>query len=482
MEKKDKIQYFLNFVADALSLVCSVLLAWFITGPALDILLDYTREDWGQFILILAFAFLVVFLGFNGASGLTRRGWKSELLLCIQNTALLAAALAVALLLTKATMLESRYMYVGVLGLHCIFLYLTHTALKTYLNKYFYKANFATMVGVITTSDRAAPLLRDLKKDWAKKLNGVVLLDAAAPGGKVEGIPVAAVYEGALDWLRREPLDEVYVSVPYQSGDSLRPLLNEMESMGLCVHLNVTVLEPYTAAADDADGAWFPRLHTQVETAGGVPFVTISAADHDFGAMMIKRLMDVVGALVGLVLSVPIIAVTAIPLKLESPGPLFFKQKRVGRNGRPFYIYKLRSMYTDAEQRKQELMAQNKMQGLMFKMDDDPRVTKVGKFIRRTSIDELPQFWNVLRGDMSLVGTRPPTVDEYEQYDSHHKRRLSMKPGITGLWQVSGRSDIQDFEEVVKLDVTYIDHWSLALDLRILAKTVTVVLRRTGAE
>ena len=115
-------------------------------------------------------------------------------------------------------------------------------------------------------------------------------------------------------------------------------------------------------------------------------------------------------------------------------------------------------------------------------MDDDPRITRVGRFIRRTSIDELPQFWNVLRGDMSLVGTRPPTLDEYEQYDSHHKRRLSMKPGITGLWQVSGRSDIQDFEEVVKLDVAYIDHWSLALDMRILFKTVGVVLRRTGAE
>ena len=139
-------------------------------------------------------------------------------------------------------------------------------------------------------------------------------------------------------------------------------------------------------------------------------------------------------------------------------------------------------MYTDAEQRKQELMAQNKMQGLMFKMDDDPRVTKVGKFIRRTSIDELPQFWNVLRGDMSLVGTRPPTVDEYEQYDSHHKRRLSMKPGITGLWQVSGRSDIQDFEEVVKLDVWYIDNWSLKLDVKLLFKTIAVVIKRTGAE
>ena len=136
----------------------------------------------------------------------------------------------------------------------------------------------------------------------------------------------------------------------------------------------------------------------------------------------------------------------------------------------------------DAEERKKELMAKNEMNGLMFKMQDDPRITKVGKFIRKTSIDELPQFFDVLCGNMSLVGTRPPTVDEYSQYDSHHKRRLSMKPGITGLWQVSGRSDIQDFEEVVKLDVTYIDHWSLALDLRIFAKTVAVVLRRTGAE
>ncbi len=130
----------------------------------------------------------------------------------------------------------------------------------------------------------------------------------------------------------------------------------------------------------------------------------------------------------------PIIAIVAIPLKIESPGPLFFrKQKRVGRNGRYFYIHKLRSMYIDAEERKKELMAQNEMNGLMFKMEDDPRVTKVGKFIRKTSIDELPQFFDVLRGDMSLVGTRPPTVDEYKQYESYHKRRLSMKPGITGL-------------------------------------------------
>ena len=184
----------------------------------------------------------------------------------------------------------------------------------------------------------------------------------------------------------------------------------------------------------------------------------------------------------GCIISIPIIAITAIPLKLESPGPLFFKQKRVGRNGRVFYIHKLRSMYMDAEERKKELMAQNEMNGLMFKMQDDPRITKVGKFIRKTSIDELPQFFDVLRGDMSLVGTRPPTLDEYKQYESHHKRRLSMKPGITGLWQVSGRSDIEDFEDVVKLDVEYIDNWSLWGDIKILFKTVWVVFAGRGAK
>ena len=197
---------------------------------------------------------------------------------------------------------------------------------------------------------------------------------------------------------------------------------------------------------------------------------------------VLKRLLDVAGGLLGCVISLPIIAIVAIPLKLESPGPLIFKQKRVGLNGRIFYIHKLRSMYIDAEERKKELMAQNEMNGLMFKMQDDPRITKVGKFIRKTSIDELPQFFDVLVWNMSLVGTRPPTVDEYNQYDSHHKRRLSMKPGITGLWQVSGRSKIQNFEDVVSLDVQYIDHWSLWGDIKLLFKTVAVVFSGHGAE
>ena len=179
---------------------------------------------------------------------------------------------------------------------------------------------------------------------------------------------------------------------------------------------------------------------------------------------------------------------------IASPGPIFFSQMRVGKNGKLFKIYKFRSMYMDAEERKKELMAQNKISdGLMFKMDFDPRIignkilpdgtrkTGIGEFIRKTSLDEFPQFINILLGDMSLVGTRPPTVDEWELYEPHHRARMSFRPGLTGMWQVSGRSNITDFEEVVKLDTQYISEWSLRLDVKILWKTVWSVLKSDGA-
>ena len=184
-----------------------------------------------------------------------------------------------------------------------------------------------------------------------------------------------------------------------------------------------------------------------------------------------------IGSLITILLSIVIVPL----IHLESPGPAIFKQVRIGRNGRRFQIYKFRTMYVDAEARKKELMKQNEMKGLMFKIKDDPRITKVGKFLRKTSLDEFPQFFNVLKGEMSLVGTRPPTEDEFLQYEERHKRRLSLKPGITGLWQVSGRNSIYDFEEVVNLDLEYIDKWSVWLDIRLLIQTVYVVVFRRGA-
>ena len=199
----------------------------------------------------------------------------------------------------------------------------------------------------------------------------------------------------------------------------------------------------------------------------------------------VKRAFDIVfsGAVL-LVIAIPSL-VLAAAIRMESEGSPFYSQIRVGQT-RPdgslstFRMWKFRSMYKDAEERKKELESQNEMNGFMFKMKDDPRITKVGKFIRKTSIDELPQFYNVLKGDMSLVGTRPPTVDEFRQYESHQKRRLSAKPGITGLWQVSGRNEIKDFEDVVKLHVQYIDNWSIGLDIKIILKTIKVVFEKGG--
>jgi len=210
--------------------------------------------------------------------------------------------------------------------------------------------------------------------------------------------------------------------------------------------------------------------------------------------ILLKRAMDIVGGLVGCVLTLLLTLVIGPMIYIKSPGPIFFKQERVGKNGKKFKMYKFRSMYLDAEARKAELMKENRVKdGLMFKLDFDPRIIGceklpdgtvkkgIGNYIRDWSLDEFPQFFNVLKGDLSLCGTRPPTVDEWEKYDLHHRARLAIKPGITGLWQVSGRSNITDFEQVVELDKKYIREWSMGLDLRILVQTVKVVLGRDGS-
>ena len=204
--------------------------------------------------------------------------------------------------------------------------------------------------------------------------------------------------------------------------------------------------------------------------------------------------MDIAGGVAGCLITVVLLLFLGPAIYIQSPGPIFFKQVRMGRNGKKFYMYKFRSMYLDAEERKAELMKQNRVNdGLMFKLDWDPRIIGsrelpdgtlkkgIGNFIREWSLDEFPQFFNVLKGDMSLVGTRPPTVDEWEKYELHHRARLAVKPGITGLWQVSGRSSITDFNDVVKLDMEYINTWSIGLDIRILFKTVWAVFGKEGS-
>jgi anti-anti-sigma factor len=189
-----------------------------------------------------------------------------------------------------------------------------------------------------------------------------------------------------------------------------------------------------------------------------------------------KRVIDVIGSLIGLVITGVLIVPIAIAMKLEGPGPLFFSQERCGWMGRRFKLYKFRSMVPDAERRKHEI--KNEAEGAIFKASNDPRITRVGRFLRRTSLDELPQFWNVLQGSMSLVGTRPPTPDEMNQYDIPDWRRFDVKPGITGEWQVNGRSNIKNFEDIIRLDLRYQRNWSLAYDIKLLVKTITVIFSK----
>ena len=379
-------------------------------------------------------------------------------------------------------MLDSRYFTLAVPLINFVLLPIAHGLLKRSLLQIQSQSGLESLVGLISTQDRAELLINELQRDWSKRISGVAILEAPASeiGSTLAGVPVTANYDNFMDWIRQAALDEIYVDIPMDSGESFIPVLEEMESMGLTVHFRLLLLDRIEEhCCGETSAVRFSRI---LGRCAGGNIVTMGTLELKLRDRVLKRAMDIVGGLVGCIISVPIIAITAIPLKLESPGPLIFKQKRVGLNGRVFYIHKLRSMYMDAEERKKSLMTQNEMNGLMFKMQDDPRITKVGKFIRKTSIDELPQFFDVLRGDMSLVGTRPPTLDEYKQYESHHKRRLSMKPGITGLWQVSGRSNIEDFEEVVRLDVKYIDNWSLWGDIKILFKTVYVVFAGRGAK
>ena len=293
--------------------------------------------------------------------------------------------------------------------------------------------------------------------------------DSSSKNPALESIKLKELSFSTLEYVKRHQVDLVIFSVNHLVRRKIEHLIEAFSEMGIDSLITI-------------DSFAIETLETKLEDFGTTNVIRLSPRLFTDGELLLKRLMDIAGALVGCFICIIFGLIVAPLIFLEDPGPIIFKQKRVGRNGKFFYIYKFRSMYQDAEAKLQTLKDQNEMQGFMFKMKNDPRITKVGKFLRKTSIDELPQFFNVLEGSMSLIGTRPPTVDEYNQYSAHHKRRISIKPGITGLWQVSGRSEITDFEEIVRLDCFYIDHWSITGDIKILLKTFAAVFTGKGSE
>lgn len=415
--------------------------------------------------------YLIVAFVSQSHKEVVRRGYFDEAGAIIKLDVLVWTAMFLYLAFTKQTDTYSRIFYALVIVANLFLWGVVRFIWKKLIRSRMGKVSRQASLLVITSAEQARECVQKLNSEEYQGfvISGLILVDGTEAGEAVDGIPVVANGETLIDYVRLNVVDQVLIQ-GRGNFEEVQNLAKELLGMGIVVHISL-------------EDALETLPNKEINTLGSLDVVTASIRTASPVQLTVKRLMDICGAIVGLVITALAFLFVAPAIYIKSPGPIFFSQERMGRNGRRFKIYKFRSMYMDAEERKKELMESNKMQGLMFKMDDDPRIIKgIGHFIRNTSIDELPQFWNILKGDMSLVGTRPPTLDEFEQYQTHHKIRLSFRPGLTGLWQVSGRSNITDFEEVVRLDEAYIAQWSIALDIKILAKTVFVVFKRIGSE
>ena len=469
-QKRKTLENAIILMIDVLCLLIGVGVAFGIRFHLFFGSLEHGDQIWQVSFVSLLFTVIHLVIDFN--HHFFRRGYFEELIAVIKMQAVFAICWVVSLYAMHRTDDLSRAVFGYYLAVNVPFSYISRILLKQYMVKVYKKSKYSSRTLLITTSARVEEAIQNLLSynEWNRILKGIVLLDRDSQGDLVCGFPIVAGKENVLDYVVHNDIDEVFILASNIRREPLiQQWVSEMELMGIIVDVNIDIFDIESSGK------------RSLNRVGKYAVVTFARNIFSTRQMVAKRALDVAGSLVGMMI-LGIAAIFVAPaIKLESPGPVFFGQTRIGRNGRRFTFYKFRSMYQDAEERKKELMASNEVKGLMFKMENDPRITRVGQFIRKTSIDELPQFWNVLKGDMSLVGTRPPTVDEFEHYESKHKCRLSMTPGMTGLWQISGRSDIKDFDEVVKLDMQYIDNWSILLDIKIILLTVGVVFRGKGS-
>lgn len=434
-----------------------------------------------EYEILILFVYFVVILFYQAKKPLMKRSsWKELQVVCTINIQM-ALLLTLILYLLHAGTTVPRSFYILFFGFNTGLMYLGRMFLKKTMLVYYRDCENRRRLVLFANEENVLRMMQKYVTSYMYDYEaiGVITVCGHEKDRNLDikinrvkrgehGTYMESVLDPVEEYLKREAIDEALISMPESDSKSLRELIRFLENLGIAAHVTTNTFG-------------LGSREKTMEDFGIYHVLTYSPRIFEPTELFLKRLMDIAGGLAGVVLTLLLAVFVAPAIYLESPGPVIFKQVRIGRNGRRFHIYKFRSMYMDAEERKKELMDRNEMNGLMFKMKDDPRITRVGKFIRKTSIDEFPQFFNVLAGDMSLVGTRPPTEDEFMQYSERHKRRLSLKPGITGMWQVKGRSDISDFEEIVNLDLEYIDNWSIWLDIRLLFETVYVVLFQKGA-
>ncbi|HEV8659641.1 MAG TPA: sugar transferase, partial [Thermoanaerobaculia bacterium] len=330
--------------------------------------------------------------------------------------------------------------------------------------------NYRTVL-IVGTGRRALEVARMIvnHKYWGFKILGFVSDGHRLPNGWARFRIFGSVpdLKKILEQGRAEPIDEIVFAVTRKKLDEMKQIFLMCEELGIRTRVAMNFFQNRVA-------------RIEVEELEGVPFLTFTTTPSNETQLAAKRMLDVAVSLLVLALTMPVLLVAALCIKVTSPGSILFKQERIGLNGRIFMLYKLRTMIEDAHERRGEVTHLNEMTGPVFKANGDPRITRVGRWLRKFSLDEIPQLWNVLKGDMSLVGPRPPIPEEVASYHRWHRRRLSMKPGLTCLWQVSGRNEI-DFDRWMQLDLDYIDNWSPSLDLKILLRTIPAVLSGKGA-
>ena len=422
-----------------------------------------------RFVINLApmlFFFIGANLVLNNNRDFYIRGYLLELAHVIWNNIIMIAGTSFVLFFIRNYDIFSRLAILYFFIIDSLLMWVIHIALKKIIPRLYLHLLQEKSVLVIGSREFIDQYCDDIERarNFSDKIVGAVIYGESFTEGKAESIGLHKIEKvsditGLSEFCKNASLDEIVVGLDGREKEII-PVLDEVSRSGISINYQIDI----------------PKLsgckHKMYFGTENIDMITYANQVVSVGYLIIKRCMDIAGSIVGCLILLVLVVIFAPLIKLESEGPVFFSQKRVGRNGRIFKIYKFRSMYRDAEERKQELLDKNELNGLVFKMEDDPRVTKVGKFLRRTSLDEFPQFINVLKGDMSLVGTRPPTLDEFAKYSLNHKKRLSFRPGLTGLWQVSGRNDITDFEDIVALDIEYIDNWSILLDIKILFQTI----------
>ena len=403
---------------------------------------------WLLFVFIPTLLFL---LNHYGLLSVRRSRTLSDVALCATKAFLVTGVLlSGALFVTKA-----RYYSRLLLAFHWAFAFALVLGEKLLLHHlarrgvgFFAPVRWAVLVGEGERVRRLAELLR---RDPGYALPEDAVFDTSVS------------LEAFRGYLLAHPADEVFFVLP---PGGTRPGFEADRFFALCESLGVPA--QVVIHTDEA----FRHYACSFTRAGDLPVLVFHPLSIDPDRAAVKRLMDLVGSAVGLLVTALLTPLIALAVKLDSRGPAFFVQERIGQNGRRFRMYKFRTMRVGADSEQEALGPLSEMRGPIFKIPHDPRVTRVGRLLRRLSLDELPQFWNVLRGDMSLVGTRPPTPQEVERYELWHYRRLSVRPGLTGLWQAEGRGRIRDFDEIVRLDLQYVDRWSLGLDVKVLLKTL----------